>query len=236
MKESLTMQQVCRVLANKWWVVLICAILCGSLTFAYSSYVVAPEYTSIGTMIVNNRQDSAVASINVNDLQASQRLVSTYAIILKSDAFINRVKQKTDLPYSVSEIQNMITYTSVNNTEVLAVAVESKNPEHAAIIVESILDLGAEEISKYAEVGSVKILDHANLPESPSSPDIPMNTVVGILLGIILSVIALVILEISDTRIKGADDLSGRYKLPILGIIPTAEDKEENSDAKQAVS
>lgn len=232
MNESLTIQQIFRVLLKKWWIILISVIVCGTVGFAYSTYVLAPQYTSIGTLIVNNKQSRETTSININDINASQKLVNTYAIILKSNAFVNRVKEKINLDYSVSKIQNMVTYSSVNNTEVLAVAVVSENPEHSATIAETVLDLATEEIGKYAEVGSVKILDHANLPVSPSSPNIPLNTLIGILLGAVLSVLMIFITEMMDTRIKGADDLSDRYNLPVLGIIPSAEHKEESKNEK----
>ena len=55
MNESLTIQQIFRVLLKKWWIILISVIVCGSVAFAYSTYVVAPQYTSIGTLIVNNK-------------------------------------------------------------------------------------------------------------------------------------------------------------------------------------
>ena len=232
MNESLTIQQIFRVLLKKWWIILISVIVCGSVAFAYSTYVVAPQYTSIGTLIVNNKQSKEATAININDINASQKLVNTYAIILKSNAFVNRVKEKINLDYTVSQIQSMVTYSSVNNTEVLAVSVVSENPEHSAVIAETVLDLATEEIGKYAEVGSVKILDHANLPVSPSSPNIPLNTLIGILLGAILSVLMIFVTEMMDTRIKSADDLGDRYSLPVLGVIPSAEHKEENKNDK----
>lgn len=232
MNESLTIQQIFRVLLKKWWIILISVIVCGSVAFAYSTYVVAPQYTSIGTLIVNNKQSKETTAININDINASQKLVNTYAIILKSNAFVNRVKEKINLDYTVSQIQSMVTYSSVNNTEVLAVSVVSENPEHSAVISETVLDLATEEIGKYAEVGSVKILDHANLPVSPSSPNIPLNTLIGILLGAILSVLMIFVTEMMDTRIKSADDLGDRYTLPVLGVIPSAEHKEENKNDK----
>lgn len=232
MNESLTIQQIFRVLLKKWWIILISVIVCGSVAFAYSTYVMAPQYTSIGTLIVNNKQNTEATSVNINDINASQKLVNTYAIILKSNAFVNRVKEKINLNYSVSRIQSMVTYSSVNSTEVLAVAVVCENPEHAAVIAEAILDLATEEIGKYADVGSVKILDHATLPVSPSSPNIPLNTLIGILLGAALSVLMIFITEMLDTRIKSADDLGDRYSLSVLGVIPSAEHKEESKNDK----
>lgn len=231
MNNSLSLQQIFAVLLKKWWAILISVILCGSVGYAYSAYVIPPEYTSIGTLIVNNKQSAETASININDLNASQRLVSTYAIILRSNAFVNRVKEIVDLDYTVSQIQNMVSYTSVNNTEVLAVSVVCGNPEHAAVIGEAILELATEEIEKYAEVGSVRIIDHASLPVSPSAPNIPLNTLIGILLGAVISVLAIFIVEMLDTRIKSADDLNAKYDLPILGVVPTAEQKEGGKDA-----
>ncbi len=232
MNETLSIQQIAKVLIRRWWIIALCAIIGGSAAFTYSAYVVDPRYTSVGTLIVNNRRESsAIASIGVNDITAAQHLVNTYAIILKSNSFVNRVKEKTGLEYSVAQIQNMVTYASMNETEVLAVGVTTLNREHSAIIAETILDLAPEEIEKYTDVASVQVVDHATLPKGPSSPNIPSNTLTGGMLGAIVPVLILLVLELLDTRVKSFVDLNNKYKLPILGVIPTAVEKEETQNA-----
>ena len=54
----------------------------------------------------------------------------------------------------------------------------------------------------------------------PSSPSTSKNTVIGLLVGLVLAVIVNLLRELLDTRIKNEEDLSRRYDIPILGVIP----------------
>ena len=74
---------------------------------------------------------------------------------------------------------------------------------------------------RVVEAGSVKIIDEASDTKTPVSPNIRQNTFIGIFIGIFLGGLLVVVLELFDTRIKNGNELSQRYKEPLLGEIPS---------------
>ena len=55
---------------------------------------------------------------------------------------------------------------------------------------------------------------------SPVSPNVRNNTILGALLGFVLSISFILLRELFDVRVKSADDLVTRFQYPVLGTIP----------------
>ena len=66
----------------------------------------------------------------------------------------------------------------------------------------------------------VIILNQAQLPLSPSSPRVPLNMAIGVLLGIIVGVGLAFFIEYLDTSVKTMDDVETMLGVPVLAIVP----------------
>lgn len=206
---------------KRWWLFVICAIIGGLLAFCYTGFLVTPVYDSVGTLIVNNSQTNTSGTMDQSDIFTSQQLVETYAVVLGSDRYLNIVADEVNLGYTAQQIKGMLSISGVNNTEVMRVIVRNTNPEHAALIAQAVLDNAKEEIIRVVEVGSVKVIDNASIPQFPSSPNVPRSVLLGILLGIIVAAVIVFVGEMLDNTVKDEQDLTKRFDLPILGSIPT---------------
>lgn len=58
-------------------------------------------YTSKVSMYVNNNKERVEPLININDINASQKLVATYIEILKSDVVLSKVINQLELSYTI---------------------------------------------------------------------------------------------------------------------------------------
>ncbi len=68
--------------------------------------------------------------------------------------------------------------------------------------------------------GNVQIVDPAQPPTSPSSPNVKRDAVVGGLVGIILGLAVAFLIDLGDRRVKTVTDLEQLYGLPALTTIP----------------
>ena len=220
MEEQININDILSLFARRWWVILLCGLIVGAVTFSFTYFLVAPVYTSSGTLYVNNVKDKNAINLTQNDIMLSQKLVNTYAEILNSETFHQNISRKLDSEVTSSKLKKMIKMSGVGETEILKVSASSTDPEMARKVVQAILVSAPEEIVRVVKAGSVEIIDNANVPTIPSSPNIQLNTNIGILAGILLSILIIFIIEFFDTTVKDEADLTNKYALPVLGVIP----------------
>ena len=65
------------------------------------------------------------------------------------------------------------------------------------------------------------------MPTAPSGPNIVRNTFVGLVFGFILAAAIVVVREITDNRIRSAEELSELFNLPLFGIVPDFSNSEK---------
>lgn len=219
-ETEISLLEIIAILWQKAWVIVLCILLGGTLGFGISRYMIHPTYTSRISMYVNNNTDRTESQLNINDINASQKLVTTYIEILKSDVVLSKVISQMDLPYTNKELKNMISANALNNTEILEVKVTSKDPEEAAAIANALAELAPPEIIRVVQAGGVQLIDKAVPQMEPVAPNIKLNSVIGALLGAVIATIAVLLIAMLDTRVKSEEALQKQYDLPVLGVIP----------------
>lgn len=70
---------------------------------------------------------------------------------------------------------------------------------------------------------NIVVLTPAIEPTEHSSPNLLLNTLVAIFLGILLAVGTVLLLELLDQRVRGDDDLQQLLGVPVLGLISTVK-------------
>lgn len=220
--------ELLRVLWKKALIIALVAILFGSGVFGVTAFLVEPEYQATASMYVNNSSfslGSTSFSVSSGDLSASTSLVSVYLYILESRTTLEEVIQAADLTYTPEQLRKMITTSSVEKTGAFEVTVTSTNPSEVELIANSIAQILPERIAEIVDGTSVRIVDYAIIPSRRSGPSILKNTVLGILLGGVLSA-ALVVVQflLNDTSrmmIRSVDDLRDLYPdIMVMATIP----------------
>lgn len=70
------------------------------------------------------------------------------------------------------------------------------------------------------EIDKVNVVEEANIPEEKSSPDVVKNTMIGGVIGILLSGIIIVTVYLLNDTIKTPDDVEKYLQLSVLSSIP----------------
>ena len=217
-----------QVLWKKALIIALVAILAGSAVFGVTAFLVEPQYQATASMYVNNSSFSLGAtsfSISSSDLSASNSLVSVYLYILESRTTLEEVIQKAELSYTPDQLKRMISTRSVDKTGAFEVTVTCNNPAEVELIANSIAQVLPNRIAEIVDGTSVRIVDYAIIPSQRSGPSLVQNTILGILIGGILSVIVIVLkYMLNDTSrmmIQSVDDLRAMYPdMMVLATIP----------------
>lgn len=208
-----------KVVWKRAWIIVLCALLVGGMTLVYTANFVTPMYRAEVTMYVNNNS-SNTDTVSSSNLAVALQLVKTYVNIIKSDRVLEKVIEETGLMLTPKQIRGMLSAESVNETEMFAVRVTSSSPQMSADIANAIADVAPGVISVIIEGSSAKVVDYAKVPTSRVSPSYTTNTIVGTLIGGILSVLFFILQHLLDTRIKTEEELERICQIPVLGSIP----------------
>lgn len=227
--EKIDIKQMIEIVLDRIVSIVVITLIFGLISFALSKYFLTPKYESSITMYVNNRRsvtesDVIETKILSSDISASQMLVPTYIEMIKSENVLrevaDQVEDKTKKKFSASKIRKMMTAEAVTDTEIIKVSIQATDPGIAREIADTISKVAPKKIQKFIELSKVQIIDRAKISGTPVSPNIRMNTIIGALLGFVLSISFILLKELFDVRVKSVDDLVNRFEYPVLGTIP----------------
>lgn len=220
-----------KLLWKKTWIIAIATVLLGAVMFAYSMFFVTPQYKATAMMYVNNTSLSfggTTVSISPTELTAARSLLDTYVVILKTRTTFEKVIEASGVDRTYKELMNMVSAASVNDTDVFSITVTSSDPAEAELIADTIVDILPDRISDIVDGSSVRIVDHAVLPAARSSPSHTRNAMIGMMLGLVLSVAVIIIVDLMDTSVRGEEYLTQKYDIPVLAVIPDANNSKKS--------
>lgn len=77
-------------------------------------------------------------------------------------------------------------------------------------------------VAAAVHVSNVRVVDPAVVPRSPASPDFRINSAVGLLAGLFLSVVTVIVREQTDRSFRQPEEIKQFTDMPLLGTIPSA--------------
>ncbi|HGQ6324666.1 TPA: capsular polysaccharide biosynthesis protein [Streptococcus pneumoniae] len=224
MKEQNTIEinvfQLFKTLWQRKLMILLVALVTSAGAFAYSTFIVKPEYTSTTRIYVVNRNQGDKPGLTNQDLQAGTYLVKDYREIILSQDALEKVATNLKLDMPAKTLASKVQVAVPADTRIVSISVKDKQPEEASRIANSLREVAAEKIVAVTRVSDVTTLEEARPATTPSSPNVRRNSLFGFLGGAVVTVIAVLLIELLDTRVKRPEDVEDVLKIPLLGLVP----------------
>ncbi|HHY6892535.1 TPA: capsular polysaccharide biosynthesis protein [Streptococcus pneumoniae] len=224
MKEQNTIEidvfQLFKTLWQRKLMILLVALVTSAGAFAYSTFIVKPEYTSTTRIYVVNRNQGDKSGLTNQDLQAGTYLVKDYREIILSQDALEKVATNLKLDMPAKTLASKVQVAVPADTRIVSISVKNKQPEEASRIANSLREVAAEKIVAVTRVSDVTTLEEARPATTPSSPNVRRNSLFGFLGGAVVTVIAVLLIELLDTRVKRPEDVEDVLKIPLLGLVP----------------
>jgi len=220
---TIDLLHIAKTVWKRIWLVIVVGILTAAIGFSISSFAIAPKYSSSIMLYVNNSSFSlgnTSFSISSSEISAAQSLVKTYIVMLQNRTTLEDVIDKAEIDYSYKELSEMIEASSVNETEVMQVTVTCENPYEAAKIVNAIAVVLPARISEIIDGASMEVVDSGVPNLQKVSPSNTKYTAIGLVLGVLLSVIVIAIIAMLDNTIHDEEYILKTYNYPILAKVP----------------
>ncbi|HFU4433221.1 TPA: YveK family protein [Streptococcus suis] len=200
--------------------ILLLGLLGAGLAFAYSSFLVTPQYDSTTRIYVVGQHAEAGAGLTNQDLQAGSYLVKDYKEIILSQDVLTQVATELNLNGNLKE---KISVSIPVDTRIVSISVRDADPNEAARIANSLRTFASQKIIEVTKVSDVTTLEEAVPAEEPSTPNTKRNILLGLLAGSILATGLVLVMEILDDRVKRPQDIEEVMGLTLLGVVPDSK-------------
>ncbi len=222
-KIEIDVLQLVKVLWKRKFVILVAALVAGLVAFAYSSFVIKPQYTSTTRIYVVNRNQADKPGLTNQDLQAGAYLVKDYREIILSQDVLEKVVADQSLTIDAKTLGKKVSVTVPADTRIVSISVRDGKPEEASRIANALRDVAAQKIISVTRVSDVTTLEEARPATSPSSPNIRRNTMMATIAGVGIVIVIVLLVELLDDRVKRPEDIEEVMHLSLLGVIPNLE-------------
>lgn len=182
-------------------------------------------YSSRCSMYVMNiakDADNSYTGISVTGLEASQRMVNEYIIILKSNSVLEEVANRVNSHgYNVTanEVRNSLSLTAVEETALLRIISTTHDPKLSKVICDELMSYAPEKIRQVMqELGSITPVDQAELG-SKNLPKTTRNAILGGIFGLVLVCGLVFVRYLMDNTIKDEKDLKTHFNVNVLGVV-----------------
>ena len=222
-KFEIDVFQLVKVLWKRKFLIALVALVAGLAAFAYSSFVIKPQYASTTRIYVVNRNQADKPGLTNQDLQAGSYLVKDYREIILSQDVLEKVVADQNLTIDAKTLGKKVSVTVPADTRIVSISVRDGKPEEASRIANALREVAAQKIISVTRVSDVTTLEEARPATSPSSPNIRRNTMMATIAGVGFIVVIVLLVELLDDRVKRPEDIEEVMHLSLLGVIPNLE-------------
>ena len=210
--------------------IVVILVLFTIMGYVYTMNFVSPQYTSSTTLILvsqpkeNGGTGTDVEAITSSDISLNSQLVSTYGEIIKSKSVLKKVKDNLGLDVSEDYLKRKIVVNAIQNSGILKISVTFNSAQGAEKIANEIAKAFIEKSEELYRIDNVKVLDEAEINETPSNINHKKDILIFAGIGGCISILYIWLIYVLDTTIKATDDLERKYKFPVLASVPLYTD------------
>lgn len=226
METSITLIDFINAIKKRWKSIAAITVAAVLISVCVSYFVLTPVYQTSTQILVN--QKNTANELDLSLMQRNVDLISTYSMIIKSPAILDKVIEDLELTQTVEQLNKQISIESQENSQVFYLIVEDINHAKAVNIANSISETFQKDIKEIMSVDNVSILARAELKENPIpiKPNHMLNIAIALVVGVLIGTGLAIVLETLDKTLKDGYDVETYLGLPVIGSIESISGKK----------
>ncbi len=208
-------------LLNKWWIILLCAILCAGVMGYRNKKSLVPRYSATATIYVVGSKDSV---INLSDLSLGSTLAADYLKIFNTWELQAAVRERLGDAY----VPGSLSISNAESTRMLDLTVTSSSAEGAASLANAYAEIGSEYIEDKMQTTRPSIISKARVPSGAYNLNYRSAYTRGFMIGAAAAVIVLAVFFLLDDKIKTSDEIRRCTGLVTLALVPVENGNESS--------
>lgn len=219
------------------WIIILTAVVFAAGAFSYCKFFVTPSYSATASILVTNgavttSYDETTGKIASSDISASLYLSYTVVDILNTPDIYKKVADQLGKDYSY---QGLMGCSSIarrsEETLFIDVTFSSTDPKEAMRIANKFVEIACGYIPEFIPSARANVASTA-IKASMTYPRTVMTTGVAGVVGAVAAYIVLFIIDSMNRAIKGEEDFTSNFDVPLLGAVPDFENAESGGYRK----
>lgn len=210
---------------RKNWLAIILLTFLGLAGSAAYTLTRTPLFESTSTVFVSTQAGSTVAELQQGSSFAQAR-INTYVGLVTTPSILEPVIGKLGLTTTSEDLSSRVTATGGLNSTLINITAADPNATRAAQIANEVAESLAQEVPRLepeASDGSSTIrltrVRDAQPAVKATSPNVPVNLLIGTLLGLVLGIGVAILRMRLDNRVRTPRDAEQITKAPAIGAI-----------------
>lgn len=223
---------------RRLWIIALAAVIFAVSAYSYCSFFVTPTYSAKSSILVTNGavtvydQYSDKTTVSASDISASLYLSYTVVDILKTADIYKDLADALGEDYNY---QNLMGRTSVarrsEDTLFIDITFTSTDPEEAMRIANKFAEISCKYIPGFIPHSIASVASTA-IKATMTHPRTLMTTGVAGIAGAVIAYIILFVIESMNRSIKGEEDFTNNFDVPLLGAVPDFENADSSGYRK----
>ncbi len=224
---EIDLRELFLVLWRKAFIIVCAMVVFGAAAFGYTKFMATPMYESSSMIYILSK---ATDTTSLSDFQLSAALTADYELLATSGTVLNEVIDTLDLDISYNQLLSCVDIENPTGTHALRIKVSYPDNKQAMVIANELAVVVSEQVAKLMDTEMPITWETATIAETPSSPSLGKNMVIGMLLGMFLSAGIIVVLFLLDDTIKDESDVAKYLGKNVLATLPKDQSTQKNSN------
>ena len=212
--------EIFKSIIRRWYLLLLAAILAFAAVYIWNFFL-PNKYVATAKIYVLNKQNED--TVTYSDLTGSALLANDYKELIVSKKISDMVCSKLGLR-DINDYS--ITVKDVTNTRFIKVSVEGRNAYNSALVANALAESFTETAKQVMNVENVEIIDEAEAPKQPSSPQRVRNAFLGALVGLLIMAFFIGLISALNKTLKSSHEIEDQLQLSVFARIPLSDDKK----------
>lgn len=212
-----------RLIRHHWAVVVACVML--GVVGGWALVVATPrEYTASADVFVTVTGGASTGEL-AQSSNFSQLQARNFSAIATREVVLGPVIDSLDLDSTIAQLRRHVSTSVPLNTSVITISATDESPARAAAIANSVSTFLAEVVPSLTprvdgqSPVRLQVIESAKAPTAPSSPNIPLLLLTGLLAGLVAATVVVVVRGVVDARVRDKEQVAEITGLPLLGVI-----------------
>lgn len=221
-------------IVQKWWVILICAVLCAAVGLAAAKITYVPMYTcTISFVVDNKREDTVTGGQSASDISAGIDLARSYQIIMtETNQLMKLVAEDSGYNITGDEVKRMISSSLVEETPIIELSITSSDPEVSYAVAVSYLNNYSTITDETYKSTRAIVFDPPVMPSNPNTDRTAvLYPIAGFLLGAFAAAAFICLKVLIKDAVKSDEDIVNKLGSKLLASIVHVESGKNKKKA-----